>query len=463
MAIDIPGNIDRGLVRQTLQLALLETWQQGKPFPFTIDLPFRGPDPLAWLAAQKWFPKFYWKNRDGTVEIAAAGAAQVLQAPGRESSLDSLNGVAEGLSRVPRYSQPVIFAGMPFDRASRPREPWRGLPETWLIQPELAYVREENRSELRVAVQIETGSSRADLERQFAERFNGMVREISRIPEAQTAELSSRSDRPDFKGWADAVDRALQSIAAGDLQKVVLARETRLDFGGSLRWPGVFRALQQANRNTHTFLVALENGTAFMGASPERLFHLSGSQLSTEAISGTAFRGEGAAEEQKAAAFLLNDPKNLLEHRHVVEFLRQALEPLARSDHAAERPRILRQARVLHLHTPVSAKLRAQVTLADVLGALHPTPAVAGRPKAAAMEFIRTVEPFHRGWFAGPLGVFTRRGVEFLVAIRSFLLRGQHAWLYAGAGIVPGSDARAEWEELESKISLPLQILEGSE
>jgi menaquinone-specific isochorismate synthase len=156
----------------------------------------------------------------------------------------------------------------------------------------------------------------------------------------------------------------------------------------------------------------------------------------------------------------LASEKDRREHAFVLESIRRRLDPLGITIEHADAPGLLRLANVQHLHTPVRGALPAGVTLLDVLATLFPTPAVGGTPRAAALACIRELETFPRGLYGGTLGWLNARGGgEFLVGIRSARVREDRAWVYAGAGIVAGSNPDREWTETELKARAMLDAL----
>src|SRR5690606_31429838 len=163
-------------------------------------------------------------------------------------------------------------------------------------------------------------------------------------------------------------------------------------------------------------------------------------------------RGATPADDRRLAEGLLQDAKELAEHQLVVEMLRQAPAPVCRTLSITPAPKLLKLANEQHLAIPVVARGDGRSVLERV-ERLHPTPAVGGWPRDDALRFIRCWEPAGRGWYAARVGWVDRRGQgEFAVAIRSGLLRGAEAWLYAGCGIVPGSDPHREYEETRLKL-----------
>jgi menaquinone-specific isochorismate synthase len=182
--------------------------------------------------------------------------------------------------------------------------------------------------------------------------------------------------------------------------------------------------------------------TAFVGATPERLVARRGLSVASEALAGSAARSEA----------LLASRKDLGEHGFVVREIARRLRPLCRSLTVGERPDVRELRHVLHLHTPIEGVLAEPTHVLELVEALHPTPAVAGVPTDGALAWIAARESAPRGWYAGPVGWLDGDGDgEFAVALRSGVVDGARAWLYAGAGIVRDSDPRAEYDELELK------------
>jgi len=254
---------------------------------------------------------------------------------------------------------------------------------------------------------------------------------------------------------------------------VVLAREVALTRPGCPFDPGaVLARLRATFPDACLFAVAPADGAAgnpvFLGASPERLVSLAGGVVATSCLAGSIGRGTTAAEDDALGARLLGSAKDQVEHSLVARMLREQLGPLCDSLEIGETPELVRLANVQHLHTPIHGALRARSDgtvpcILDLVATLHPTPAVGGYPRHAALDLIRRRERLDRGWYAGPLGWLDRHGEgEFAVAIRSALLRGSEARLFAGCGIVGDSDPHSEYLESRLKLRAMLGALTGS-
>ncbi len=256
------------------------------------------------------------------------------------------------------------------------------------------------------------------------------------------------------------VARALERIAAGEFKKIVLARAKDLTATQSLHPLRVLNGLRQRFTDCYSFSFANGRGQSFIGASPERLVRVSKGVLETEALAGSIRRGGGASEDAALAAALAASEKDVREQRQVLDDIVARLTPLGLNVEFAAQPQVRRLANVQHLHTPVRAVLPETVRLLDALAALHPTPAVGGSPREAAMAAIRGLEGFPRGLYAGALGWLNARGGgEFFVGIRSAVVEGGAARVFAGAGIVAGSTPEKEFAETDLKFKAMLEAL----
>ena len=260
--------------------------------------------------------------------------------------------------------------------------------------------------------------------------------------------------------YARAVGTALQEIERGDYRKVVLARARRLTTAEAFHPLGVLNHLRQHFPSCYAFSIANGRGQSFIGASPERLVRVAGGRMHTEALAGSAPRGESASEDAAFAQGLLHSDKDRREHQLVLESIARRVADLGLKLERADQPRVLGLANVQHLYLPISATLPAGVHILDLVARLHPTPAVGGTPREPAVAALARLEPFARGLYAGPQGwVDYRGGGEFLVGIRSALIDGHTALVYAGAGVVAGSTPEKEFAETELKFKALLEAL----
>jgi isochorismate synthase len=235
------------------------------------------------------------------------------------------------------------------------------------------------------------------------------------------------------------------------LRKVVLAREVHAAASREMDVFETLRHLRAAHRDCFVFGY-WRGARAFVGATPERLVRLDGRDVRASSLAGSAKRGASPEADAAHAAALLASPKDRAEHAAVRDALRDGLDELCDDVRAPDEPSLLTLRHVHHLHTAVRATLRRGHSLLDVVARLHPTPAVGGTPREAALRFIRDHEQLDRGWYAAPIGWVGRQGGEFAVALRSAVISGCAATLIAGCGIVADSEPELELAESELKL-----------
>jgi menaquinone-specific isochorismate synthase len=261
--------------------------------------------------------------------------------------------------------------------------------------------------------------------------------------------------------WKKSVDEVVLDLKKGPLKKVVLARELRLLFDDIVAAEEVLGRL--FNQQHDSFIFALEsNGDCFIGASPERLVKKKGKDVFSTCLAGSIPRGKTEEEDEVLGEQLLHDQKNLIEHGFVVEMIKEALEESCEELILPDKPQLMKIRDIQHLYTPVIGKCHKDTSLLLLVERLHPTPALGGLPKKDAVEKIRQVEELDRGFYAAPLGwVDYNRNGEFAVSIRSALIQGKEASLFAGCGVVADSNSESEYLETGLKFRPMLRALGG--
>ena len=252
---------------------------------------------------------------------------------------------------------------------------------------------------------------------------------------------------------------ALQKIRSSHLSKIVLADILDVKSSNQFDLVKSLNNLRRIHPNCYIFSTSNGKGQNFIGASPERLISINNQQLITDALAGSAPRGKTPAEDAANANRLLNSEKEKHEHSLVLDFITQRLCQLGLLPQILA-PRLRQLSNIQHLWTPISAIVPANMHPLKIVAQLHPTPAVAGAARDVACAEIRRYESFERGLYAAPLGWIDSQGnCEFIVGIRSALIDGDRARLYAGAGIVAGSDPDKEFAEVQLKLQALLKAL----
>jgi len=397
---------------------------------------------------------FLWDPREG-MAFAAAGVGASLEATGLRRMQHVKDRATELWSRVEvsaidaEAPRPRCFGGFSFQAGQLRVEPWFDFGDARFVLPRWSYARQKDRAFLSVVAgpgDLGTEAGRRALLAD-TERLLSALESAARSPVRRRAKeplnVRARTEvsESDFRAL---VERALARIEAGELEKVVVARCTKLSFDSPIDVCEVLRELESSEYCTR-FAIRLGK-TTLLGASPERLVRLSGLVVDTEALAGS-----GDAE---GATALLESHKERVEHELVVKEIVQNLASLCRELDYPKTPEVRALRHLVHLRTPIHGELERRAHVLDLVARLHPTPAVGGLPSATAQHFIAEHEPVPRGWYASPIGWFDAEGDgEFAVGLRSGALVGDQAYLYAGNGIVRDSDPASEYAETKLKLA----------
>jgi menaquinone-specific isochorismate synthase len=417
------------------------------------------------LASDRWF---CWEQPDRGFALAGLGVAHEAASRGQgrfdDVAAECLRiggeSVADEPAGLPAGAGPVWLGGFAFDPGGGASSTWSSLPPASLVLPELSLCRSGERTFLTVNAVVQPGDDADQRAAALSARL-AALRASTRLPLLDphpTAPAEIRSARPPGEFEAT-VEAATSRIAAGEISKVVLAREVVIDAGAAHDPGAVFGAMREQFPSCFCFCCGTPEA-AFIGASPELLVRRTGASASTVALAGSTRRSSDPAVDDHLGEQLLRSDKDRREQRIVAERIVRTLRPHAVWVEAAAEPEIVKVANIQHLATPVIAQLAEPHSAIELAGLLHPTPAVGGEPWPAAAAAIAELEQMDRGWYAGPVGWMdaTEDG-EFCVALRSALLRDREAHLFAGVGVVAGSDPAAELAETEVKLEALLPLL----
>ncbi len=400
-----------------------------------------------------------WAPYDGDA-FAGRGAACLSVGASLASLVNEAERVFAGLRVIAHPDRadyaPRLFGGQTFD-PTRPawRDPaWEPFFAAAFTIPRWALSERDGRRTLAVTVLPARCADAASMRDEILGVLRALEAPAPPLPERPAATTDRDSGRD---AWNALVRDALAEMRAGKAQKLVAAR--RVQVNASAPW-SLVRVLDDLAKHASQGCVrfAFQHGdTAFVGSTPERLVSRRGADVDVDALAGSVPRGANHDEDRERATQLAESAKDLREHALVVDGVREALAPFCDAVSAPEGPAVRTLRNVHHLWTPLRARLRpdAPAHVLSLVGALHPTPALGGSPRAVALPWIAAHESHPRGWYAGPVGWCDARGDGvFYVAIRSAALRGDRAWVYAGAGLVEGSDVDAEWRETDAKMAV---------
>lgn len=263
-----------------------------------------------------------------------------------------------------------------------------------------------------------------------------------------------------YTAWEQTIHTAIERFRTTNLTKVVLARVCEARTNNPIDVDTALAYLTTQYADCYCFLFEPRPAHAFFGATPELLTAVHGRTVTTMGLAGSIQRGATEAEDTALVQELLNSTKDRYEHALVVDAIRQHLEPVTTDLQIPPEPGVLKLRNIQHLHTPIQGTLRQQCGILPIVDLLHPTPALGGKPRDMALDFIQQAEPAPRGWYAAPVGWIDHHlDGAFGVAIRSAVAQDRRVWLYAGAGIVADSQPHKEWRETEWKFRPILEAL----
>lgn len=408
---------------------------------------------------------FYWQNPSQQEAIAAIDSIEKLEFAGEERFKESeefINQCREKILCFPQdnssLSSPVFFCSFGFfDRNINQNYPFAEA-NIFLPRWQISY----NHGKCTLIANIII-NARADIHK-IIQKIWVKIQEIINLK--HSGEINLLDSNKYIKKAVTSPSKfklsvlsALNTINSNYLNKIVLADALDVSSNNNFDLFQSLKNLRYLHPNCYIFSTSNGRGQSFIGASPERLISIRKQQLITDALAGSAPRGQTPAEDAASADRLISSQKERHEHSLVIDFITQSLSELGLSPEILK-PRLRRLSNIQHLWTPIQATIPQNVHPLQIVAQLHPTPAVAGTAPDLACKEIRRYENFERGLYAAPLGWIDLLGnSDFVVGIRSALIDGDRARLYAGAGIVAGSDPDKEIAEIQLKLQALLKAL----
>lgn len=388
-------------------------------------------------------PAFYWEHPGADEAWFALGAVASFVASGPERLATVRAAARAALARAlpapGETAAPRVVGGFAFAPGSGPDLRWREFPPAWFFLPRRLWLRSGRRCTVIECIDAPVSTTVAAA--------------------AAAAPAAPEADETEAR-WFARVRAALHRIDGGELDKIVLSRSRRIP---AARPPllDVLRRLRQLRPECVTF-ACKPGATTWFGSTPELLVERQEDAFFSPALAGTVRRsGDPRVDGERGRALRLC-PKNRREHAAVVDGIRAALRPLGVRLDPPQEPHLFALPEALHLRTPITGHGAAEHDVLALAAALHPTPAVCGTPREAAAALLHAEEP-GRGWYTGGVGWMDAAGDgEVVVALRSGLLADDALTLFAGAGVVAGSEPRAEFEETETKMGALLGPLRAA-
>lgn len=454
-----PGNLTNLIATAESRIRLQD--QSADLLPFCLQIPLGRFNILSWLRSMSDTSRYYWSNREKSFEFGGMGNV-LHQYSWRSATLPEQIDELQSILRKFETGAPIkAFVGGAFDPEAAMDEIWQGIPRQCIHLPELCVIREDETVQALITILLDRTVDQQD-------HIDRVIRLAQRLEYAETLQecdlcISRTHDVPDQGQWKRAVETSIAAINNGQIKKIVLARRTDYTLQQQVDPIDLLNQLSESAANCYRILYAPAGAAAFLSVSPERLFLCRGRLLSTEAVAGTVRRGVSEIEDLALENRLRTNAKDHAEQSFVVEGIADSLSTLCEKVEYSATALVMKLSCVQHLVSEFRAIMNRHATMGDAFSALHPTAAVCGTPREWALELLRDLESFDRGWYASPIGVVGIDQCEFAVGIRSAVLRRNSLSLFTGAGIVRQSDPQTEWQELEDKLQsvLPGGIGQG--
>ena len=424
------------------------------------------------LAARRPADRFFCieqPGRDGHA-VCGVGAAVTVESEGPDRFAEAAAAcrelaartVADDPARDPRRppgAGTVFAGGFAFAPRGGGTPEWSSFAPAQLVLPEVSFARQGPEARMTVNVAVEGHESVDGMLDQVRDRLSELRPAAMPMLDPDPVARSRVAGAAAPSHYEEAVRRAVERIRAGELDKVVLAREVRVHAGAAIDPAPVLDALRAAFADCYCYCVGSPEA-ALVGASPELLVRRDGARVQSVALAGTTRRSADPAVDVHLGEQLLQSAKNRGEQAIVARRIERMLDPVSLWLAAAGEPVLVKVQNVQHLATPIRAQLAEPISAVELAGRLHPTPAVGGEPGAVAQPLIPALEGLDRGWYAGAVGwTDLAEDGEFCVALRCALIRGSVAHLYAGCGIVADSVPAEELAETEVKLEALLPLL----
>ena len=411
--------------------------------------------------------RFFWQDPAKEITITGLGNIKKLQATASANRYKQVekcwlklqNAAVQSGVRDVDATGPLLFGGFSFDYEQSSSLLWNQFGDNLFYIP--AYMLSIVKGEAYLTTNILC--SPEDQEQLFIhminEREEFLVERLDNKEVPTNALVEQREIRP--TEWKQTVAKAVDEMRHSDLDKIVLARELRVVFQDRIVSEKVLETLMVEQPTSYIFSFEA-GGDCFIGATPEQLIKKKGNEVFSVCLAGSIARGKSQEEDTRLGNELLHDSKNRMEHQYVVSMITNALQTLCEKIIVPDEPELMKIRHIQHLYTPVKGMCVGDATIFDFVEKLHPTPAMGGLPKEKAIVRIREIEGLERGLYAGPLGWVDSYGNgEFAVGIRSALLQGNEASLFAGCGVLEDSLPESEYQETGIKFNPMLSALGG--
>ncbi len=399
---------------------------------------------------------FYFSKPSRTLQIFTVGETISFSFDSIEEYYEYSNELIRLKNKVHHNFNSInYFPALFFSYAKFPSEKtsqvWSEFEKVNFFIPEMIFINDNSKFYIVINTQTENKSVKSELIgfiKSKLERLNNFVNSFSVTDIKSKIRLSKTEE---IENWKFKVDDILTHIRKKKFDKLVLSRCTEFNLLTQIWLANLAFSLDNKYPECYNFFFKKKD-TLFFGASPEKLFTLKNGIINTEALAGSTERGDNEYDDKLLGSELTNSKKEINEHYFVIIHLQKILSKYCSEVVLEESPSLKKLSNIQHLHTSLGGRVNEGVNIYSIIRDIFPTPAVCGYPVKSTINVIEKIEDFERGLFAGFFGWMDfKDNSEFIVTIRSALIKQSRLYVYAGCGIVLGSDAEKEYKETQLK------------
>jgi menaquinone-specific isochorismate synthase len=427
------------------------------------------------IEKQNEFNKVFYYSSSDTAEsffaigsvlsICENGADRFLKTEDRVKTI--FNKIIDNHSGLPEISIPLFLGAAKFDYGNS--DPlWSDYSDSEWFIPKYLIISKGNENFLVINSIFNKGDSISEFEsKEIDEIKKNIFDETVKIDQDLNSvglveDEKEKDKKKEDPEWLFNVEKAIELIKVGELRKIVLSRIKTIRLIDEIGLSTIYKKLSRSKNECNKYLYK-SGDSIFIGCSPEKLFSITNNILKTEAVAGSIKRGLSTEDDDQLSLSLLSSSKEKEEHQYVVDFLLSRIKKYGDAIEYPDKLQIKKTQQLQHLWLPIQCELKKEFSLFAIINDLFPTPAVCGIPKEDAYKIISGLEKYKRGLFTGIIGWFNKNKTDIAVGIRSALINKKRCYLFAGCGIVAGSDPKAEYNETELKMETILSILKDED
>ena len=460
-------------IEEEIKIAIkkCQNHNNGRIFSYTFSFELKDLMPLISHSINKQQCCIYWEQKSPNITLAGLNKVSEINLSDYKDIDSFNNGIKKDLDNIISITNykgigPRFIGGHAFDIDSKSDTIWRNFPRGRYVLPECLATKTDDGTWITISRKIYETDDYIDIYKEFSKTCKYYTKRLPiTLSPIQFNSVDTFKDIPNKSDYLKTISSIVKKINLGEIEKTVISRLHKISINENFSFLSALQILRSFYPQcTNYFFNFPQEEGIFFGSTPERLIKKNKNILLTEALAGTAKRGNNIEEDCMLADRLFNSHKERKEHQYVIDQIKLKLKSIYETINISSNPYVLKLKNVQHLKTIIDIETNKDYNILELIKIMHPTPAVAGTPMDKAIDIIKSNELNDRGWYSGPIGWIDENGnADIFVALRSALLIGMEAYIFTGSGIVSESVPEKEWEETELKLEPILTALSGGQ